>query len=93
MEKLITIEKKSPRTFVETVINGRKVDFLSVDTEGSEWEIIKHWPFELCKPQAICVEVNNRAWKPELTSFLISHWYSQRMEKISKFDSWFILNT
>ena len=92
-EKLITIEKKSPRTFVETVINGRKVDFLSVDTEGSEWEIIKHWPFELCKPQAICVEVNNRAWKPELTSFLISHGYSQRMEKISKFDSWFILST
>jgi len=92
-EKLITIEKKSPRTFVETVINGRKIDFLSVDTEGSEWEIIKHWPFELCKPHAICVEVNNRTWKPELTSFLVSHGYSQKMDKLSKFDSWFILNT
>jgi len=92
-EKLIIIEKKSPRTFVETVINGRKIDFLTVDTEGSEWEIIKNWPFELCKPHAICVEVNNRTWKPELTSFLISHGYSQKMDKISKFDSWFILNT
>ena len=84
--KFITVEKKSPKTFVETSINGRRIDFLSVDTEGSEWEIIKNWPFELCKPHAICVEVNNRTWKPELTSFLISHGYSQRMELISKFD-------
>lgn len=91
-QELIKIEKKSPQTFVETVVNGRRIDFLSVDTEGSEWEIIKNWPFELCKPHAICVEVNNRTWKPELTSFLISHGYSQRMELISKFDLWFTLD-
>jgi FkbM family methyltransferase len=91
-QKLIKIEKKSPKTFVEEVVNGRKIDFLSVDTEGSEWEIIKNWPFEACKPHAICVEVNNRAWKLELTSFLISQGYSQKMEAMSKFDSWFILS-
>jgi FkbM family methyltransferase len=90
-EKLIKIEKKSPKTFVETVVKGRTIDFLSVDTEGSEWEIIKNWPFELCKPNAICVEVNNRIWRPELTSYLISHGYLQKMEKFSKFDSWFVL--
>jgi len=91
-EKLIKIEKKSPKTFVESAVNGRRIDFLSVDTEGSEWEIIKNWPFELCKPHVICVEANNRTWKPELTSFMISHGYLQRMEAISKFDLWFILN-
>jgi hypothetical protein len=32
--------------------------FLSLDTEGSELEILKNWPFDVCQPLIITVETN-----------------------------------
>ncbi len=33
-----------------------KIDFLSVDTEGFDNQIIKSWPWEKTKPRVICIE-------------------------------------
>lgn len=89
---LIEVNTLSPKEFVQGYVADRLVNFLSVDTEGAEMEIMSNWPFDLCKPIVICVEHNDRKWKSELDELITSHGYSKVLVNISKFDSWFTLN-
>ena len=88
---LIQIETLSSFDFVKKHVGSKKIDFLSVDTEGSEFEILSNWPFNLSKPKIIVFEHNNRKWKFSLEQVLQKNGYIKVLEKISKFDSWFVL--
>lgn len=35
-----------------------KIDLLSIDAEGFDEIILNNWPWEICKPSLICVEMN-----------------------------------
>ena len=89
---LIEVDAISPEEFVQRYLQVQEVDFLSVDTEGAEMEIMSNWPFDLCKPLVICIEHSSRSWKSELDELITSQGYLKILESISKFDSWFILN-
>ena len=91
-EGLIKVETKTPYTFIEEC-KIKQIDFLSLDTEGSEWEIISNWPFELIRPAAICIEVNNRSFARGTLQFLESKNYINVFPKLSKYDLWFIQKT
>jgi hypothetical protein len=92
IEGLILVETKTPHTFIEEC-KIFHIDFLSLDTEGSEWEIISNWPFELIRPTAICIEVNNRSFARDILQFLESKNYINVFPKLSKYDLWFIQKT
>jgi FkbM family methyltransferase len=91
-EGLMLVETKTPHTFIEEckIVH---IDFLSLDTEGSEWEIISNWPFELIRPTAICIEVNNRSFARDILQFLESKNYINVFPKLPKYDLWFIQKT
>ena len=91
-EGLIKVETKTPYTFIEEC-KIKQIDFLSLDTEGSEWEIISNWSFELIRPTAICIEVNNRSFARGTLQFLESKNYINVFPKLSKYDLWFIQKT
>ena len=91
-EGLIKVETKTPYTFIEEC-KIKQIDFLSLDTEGSEWEIISNWPFELIRPTAICIEVNDRSSASDILQFLESKNYINVFTKLSKYDLWFIQKT
>ena len=67
------------------------IDFLSIDTEGSEVEILKTIDFFKYKPRIICIEhnyvKNNRIF---LKKFLNSKGYRLVYSGLSRWDSWFI---
>ena len=67
------------------------IDFLSIDTEGSEVEILKSIDFSRFKPKIICIEHNyvksNRIF---FKKFLKSKGYSLIYSGLSQWDSWFI---
>lgn len=86
---LILVNTRTPQTFIEEC-KITHIDFLSLDTEGSEWEIIRNWPFELIRPTAICIEVNNRSFARDIVQFLESKNYINVFSKLSKYDLWFI---
>jgi FkbM family methyltransferase len=89
---LISVETKTPQTFIEEC-KIKQIDFLSLDTEGSEWEIISNWPFELIRPTAICIEVNNRSSASDILQFLESKNYINVLRTLSKYDHWFVQKT
>ena len=39
---------------------GRRIDFMSIDVEGAELDILRKFPFEQFDIGAMCVEVNDR---------------------------------
>ena len=40
-----------------TKFKGKKINFLNIDTEGSDFEILKNFNFKKYKPELICVEL------------------------------------
>lgn len=65
-----------------------RVDFLSIDTEGSELEILREFDFSSTRFSAITIELNQNA--NEITSLLSSHGYLRVLSSHSQWDGWFI---
>lgn len=66
------------------------VDFLSIDTEGSEFEILETFDFEKYSFGAICVEHNFTPKRSLIQSLLESKGYVRVLESISQFDDWYV---
>lgn len=66
------------------------LDFLSIDTEGSEYEILQHLDFESYSPKIIAAEHNYTENRELIHSLLKSKGYRRHMTKYSMFDDWYI---
>lgn len=76
-----TIKLKSitPRELLIKYEVPREIDFLSLDTEGSEYEILKLFPFEEYKIKTILVEHNNEFLKQDRIYELLTSKGYQRL--------------
>ena len=64
----------------------RRIDYLSVDTEGSEYEILAAFPFEEWDIRLLTVEHNYTPMREDIRALLEGHGYV-RTEK--QFDDWY----
>ena len=71
----------------------KHIDFLSVDTEGSEFEILNAFDFSQHTFGAICVEHNFTANRVKVKNLLLANGYRQVYPELSEFDDWFVLAT
>jgi FkbM family methyltransferase len=69
------------------------IDFLSIDTEGSEFEILRSFDFQSFRFGAICVEHNFAATREAINSLLLANGYQQVHADLSSFDDWYIQPT
>jgi FkbM family methyltransferase len=69
------------------------IEFLSVDTEGSEFEILNAFDFSQYTFGAICVEHNYLENRPKVKQLLLANGYRQVYPELSDFDDWFVLAT
>ena len=68
----------------------KHIDFLSVDTEGSEFEILNAFDFSKYSFGAISVEHNYTPTREKVKALLESKGYSQVYPELSAFDDWFM---
>ncbi len=70
-----------------------EIQFLSIDTEGGELEILQSHNFRTRKIYSICVEhnyvENNRV---EIKALLLDKGYKQVFQHLSMFDDWYLLS-
>lgn len=66
------------------------VDFLSIDTEGSEFLILKNFPFDKYIFKSVVVEHNFGNNMNEIQNIFTEAGYSQVCENVSSQDFWFI---
>jgi FkbM family methyltransferase len=66
-----------------------RIDYLSVDTEGSEFEILAAFDFGRYDVKIITVEHNFTANRDRIASLLQSQGYSRVLEGFSMWDDWY----
>ena len=66
-----------------------EIDYLSIDTEGSEYEILKNFDFEKYSFRVITVEHNNTVNKTRINELLEKNGYKRQLEELSQFESWY----
>jgi FkbM family methyltransferase len=71
-----------------------EIQFLSLDTEGSELEILQAHNFRSRKIYSICVEHNYvKKNRLEINALLCGKGYIQVLQKVSKWDDWYVLSS
>lgn len=68
----------------------RNIDFLSIDTEGSEFEILSHFDFDRFNIYCIAVEHNYGPRRQDLFDLLSAQGYRRNFEAISRWDDWYV---
>ena len=68
----------------------RNIDYLSIDTEGSEYEILNAFDFEAYNIKIITCEHNFTDNRAKIHRLLVSKGYERKFTELSKFDDWYI---
>lgn len=69
----------------------KRIDFLSIDTEGSEWEILNAFDFSSYSFSLICVEHNYTSNRTKIQELLVAHGYKKVHTELSEFDDWYVI--
>lgn len=94
--------KKSSSYLVETIsledllkkFNAPNIiDYLSIDTEGSEFEILNNFNFNKYKFRIITCEHNGTLNREKIYDLLIRNGYKRKFVQLSKYDDWYYLDS
>jgi len=68
----------------------QSIDYLSIDTEGSEFDILAAFDFARYEFGVITCEHNYTSDRKRIHSLLTAHGYVRKFKNISKFDDWYV---
>ena len=66
------------------------IDYLSIDTEGSEYDILSSFDFDRYDIKIITCEHNYTPQRAHIHALLTAAGYQRRLEQISQFDDWYV---
>lgn len=70
----------------------KEIDYLSIDTEGSEFEILNAFDFDAYRIKVITCEHNFSPMRDKILELLMSKGYTRKHSELSQFDDWYVLN-
>ena len=68
----------------------KSIDYISVDTEGSELDILKAFNFDAYKVKIFTIEHNYAPAREQIYALMTSKGYIRKFEMCSAFDDWYI---
>jgi FkbM family methyltransferase len=68
----------------------KNIDYLSLDTEGSEFEILSKFDFERYQFGVITCEHNYSPMRNSIYELLLSKGYVRKFQELSQYDDWFV---
>ena len=68
----------------------REIDYLSIDTEGSEFDILNSFDFSNYDIRIISCEHNKTKSREKIYNLLTSKGYKRKFSGLSEFDDWYI---
>ena len=71
--------------------NSSPIDYMSIDTEGSELEILRNFDFKKFGPSILTVEHNHSDEERIIDELLMVNGYIRYFKEHTQFDAWYIL--
>ena len=71
--------------------NSYPIDYMSVDTEGSEFLILENFDFEKFSPKIVTVEHNFTETQTKLDTLFSNNNYIRIFREYTQFDAWYVL--
>jgi FkbM family methyltransferase len=68
----------------------RRIDYLSMDTEGSEYEILSAFNFDKYDIRIVTIEHNYQPVREKIFELMTSKGYERRFEQVSLIDDWYV---
>ena len=88
--KIISVKTISLNQAVEKEFKFKPPSYISVDTEGSEYEILKVFDFKKFRPVVFTIEHNFTELQLKIDKLMKSNDYLRVFKKITAFDAWYI---
>lgn len=66
------------------------IDYISIDTEGSEFDILSALDFDRWAFRVMTVEHNHEPQREDVQDLLTGHGYRRVMQDVSRFDDWYV---
>ena len=88
--KKIYVETISLNDVVKFFFNGKCPSYISVDTEGSEYEILKSFNFDNYRPHVFTIEHNHSKYEKKIDELMISNEYVRMFKNLTLFDAWYL---
>jgi FkbM family methyltransferase len=90
LSKLHTVPAFTLTEILDKYFLSKDLDFLSIDTEGNDIEILKSINIINYRIKSICVEHNNRLGSEEVIKYMDKVGYKLAFREYSKNDYWFL---
>ncbi len=89
---LVTVNTISLNELIEKEFNGKSPSYISIDTEGSEYEILKAFDFKKYDPVCFTIEHNFTNLQKDIDEIMKNHNYLRIFKEITAFDAWYVRN-
>lgn len=70
----------------------RNIDYLSIDTEGSEYEILKAFDFAEYRIGIVTCEHNYQPHREQIWKLMLGAGYRRVLAELSEFEDWYVLD-
>lgn len=79
LNELLTTHKAPPQ-----------IDYMSVDTEGSELDILNAFDFDRWDVRVMTIEHNHAPQRSDIQRLMAANGYQRVLEPVSRFDDWYV---
>lgn len=86
----IKVNTISLNDLIKNEFNNISPSYISIDTEGSEYEILKNFNFSKYNPIFLTIEHNFTSNQKYLDELMIKNDYVRIFRKITSFDGWYV---
>ena len=88
--KTIKVKTISLNDVIIKYFNSVCPSYLSIDTEGSEFEILKNFNFEKHRPKVLTIEHNFTDIQTKIDELMFLNNYVRVFKKLTSFDAWYV---
>ena len=85
-----TVDTISLNDVILKYFDGVKIDYMSVDTEGSELLILQNFDFSKYAPKIVTVEHNFTQSQKKLDELFAKNNYKRHFKEFTQFDAWYV---
>ena len=88
--KNIIVKTISLNDAIEKQFNSKSPSYISIDTEGSEYEILKNFNFKKYRPLVFTIEHNFTELQLKIDELMFLNNYIRVFKSLTAFDAWYV---